>query len=428
MKRLFFLIIFFVPVYASAFWPLMWELDGEKHFLGPIFSYKRDEKSTALTIRPLFSYDSRDGGVYRYIYPLGKSTEEFSYFVPFYMRRKEDDKGYTSIFPLFWGKSEKGEYAGIFPIYGQLYDRFNKDEMGFFLWPIYSYSETDGARKTNILWPFFAIYSGREKGMKFWPVFGYREVEGVSKSGFFLWPVFFKTERGLNTDDPIYSFYAIPFYMDAKSKKREFKSIMWPIYTKSKTEYKTELDILWPLYKKIEGDDKEGFSLFPIYTYERNDKDEKYSFLWPIYRSNEWYAVKEKNINKSFFLLNRYIEDENGKLQNIWPFFEHREKGDDYSFYFPSILPFRVEALDVMIKPLLTLYERKKTGDKVIDNFLYGLFTKEETPETWKTRFAFLFEIKKDPDGVGFEFLSGLFGVDKKRIKIFFMPIERRID
>ena len=45
--------------------------------------------------------------------------------------------------------------------------------------------------------------------------------------------------------------------------------------------------------------------------------------------------------------------------------------------------------------------------------------------DTWKTRFAFLLVFKKDENGPGFEFLSGLFGIDGKRLKILFIPINR---
>jgi len=430
LRRIFlitiFLISFSIPSVARPFWPFLWELDGEKNFIGPLFSYKKDERKSAVAVRPiLFSYDSKEEGVYRYFFPLGKSTKDISYFIPFYVRKNGNEAGNTAFFPFFWGASKKGSYFGIFPLYGKLYDRFNKDEMGFFLWPLYSYSEIKGAKKTNILWPFFAIYSGREKGIKFWPVFGFREIEGVSNSGFFLWPVFSKIERGLNTDDPFRSFYALPFYMDSESKKSEFKSIMWPIYTKSKTEYKTQTDIIWPIFKKIEGEDREGLSFFPLYTYERNEKDVKYSILWPVYRDSEWFLGEKRHVNRSYFILNRYIEDENTTFFNIWPFFEYRTNGNDYNFYFPSILPFRHEGIDVILKPLITFYERKKTGDRVVNNLLYGLYTKEETENTWKARFAFLLEIKKDLDGIGFELFSGLFGVDKKRIKVLFIPFGR---
>jgi len=58
-------------------------------------------------------------------------------------------------------------------------------------------------------------------------------------------------------------------------------------------------------------------------------------------------------------------------------------------------------------------------------SLFYGLFTKEEKGDNFRTRFAFLFEIKRESGDVGFELLSGLFGIDKKRVRIFFIPIER---
>ncbi|MCX8109656.1 MAG: hypothetical protein N3D15_00185, partial [Syntrophorhabdaceae bacterium] len=144
-----------------------------------------------------------------------------------------------------------------------------------------------------------------------------------------------------------------------------------------------------------------------------------------VYRDQVWYRGEERYIHKWFLVINRYIEDEKGSFLNIWPFFEYRGNRGDYNFYFPSILPLRYEGMDVIVKPLITLYEKKKKGDRHITNILYGLYTKEEDSQRWKRRFAFIFEIKKEPDGMGFELLSGLLGMDKKRIKIFFIPIER---
>jgi hypothetical protein len=62
-------------------------------------------------------------------------------------------------------------------------------------------------------------------------------------------------------------------------------------------------------------------------------------------------------------------------------------------------------------------------------SILYGLFTKEEEGDKIvRLRFAFLFEYKKDNEGKGFEFFSGLFGIDKSKVKLFFIPIKRGID
>src|SRR5512145_1138501 len=55
---LFFLFLVF-PSTLWAVWPLSWELDGEKRFLGPLVSYDEEQGKKHLVVRPfLFSYDS----------------------------------------------------------------------------------------------------------------------------------------------------------------------------------------------------------------------------------------------------------------------------------------------------------------------------------------------------------------------------------
>ena len=58
-------------------------------------------------------------------------------------------------------------------------------------------------------------------------------------------------------------------------------------------------------------------------------------------------------------------------------------------------------------------------------SLLYGLYTREDNGENWRTRFAFLFAMKKDKGKIGFEILSGLFGLDDEYVKVFFIPIKR---
>lgn len=75
---------------------------------------------------------------------------------------------------------------------------------------------------------------------------------------------------------------------------------------------------------------------------------------------------------------------------------------------------------------MLTLYEFRKAGKKTVSNFMYGLYTKEEEGETWKRRLAFLLEVKREPEGMGFQVLSGLFGLDARGVKVFYIPIKRK--
>ena len=155
LSKLLFLFFLLFPSTLWATWPLYWDLGGEKRFLGPLVSYDEENQEKHLVIRPFFfSYDSEEGGVYNYLFPFGKVTPEKSYFIPIYLSRRSETESDASFLLFFGGRSPKGRYGGFFPFYGKLYDRFAKDEMGFCLWPFYSYTHDEGATKRNVLWPF----------------------------------------------------------------------------------------------------------------------------------------------------------------------------------------------------------------------------------------------------------------------------------
>jgi len=422
-------LFFLLPCTVHAFWPLSWEFNNEKRFFGPLASYEKLDENIYLTVRPLlFAYDSEDGGRYHFLYPLGKSTKEKSYFIPFFLSKEFEGRRDTSIFLFFFGESQKGAYGGFFPFYGRLYNRFSKDEMGFFAWPLYSYTENEGARKTNILWPFFSFYSGEERGVKAWPIYGTREREGVKRTSFFLWPIFHKEKKDLDTDEPVDIFYAFPFYMQRISEKRASYTVIWPLFSYARDVDKRKWDILWPIFSRTEGEERKGFGIFPLFSYDLKGRDRTVNILWPLYKESEWYSGEERFFQRRVLLLSKYEEEKDKTFLNVWPLFDYRDKDSEYAFFFPSIFPFREQGFDRIIKPLFTLWEQRGSETSKKTNLLYGLFTSERNGDTWKMRFAFLLEVKKDEEGFGFQILAGLFGIDKKKVKIFYIPFERTED
>ena len=136
------------------------------------------------------------------LFPLGKSTEEKSYFFPLYTRHEGEEEHDVAFFPFFYGKTHGRSYGGVFPLYGTLYNRFRRDEIGFFLWPLYGYSKGDGASRTNVIWPLFSIYSGSQQGFKVGPLYGQRQWGNERKSMFVLWPFSYGTKKGSTPTDP----------------------------------------------------------------------------------------------------------------------------------------------------------------------------------------------------------------------------------
>ncbi|MBA4417350.1 MAG: hypothetical protein C0392_05505 [Syntrophus sp. (in: bacteria)] len=429
MWRIFLLlfILNFPCTLHAFFWPLSWEFEQEKRFLGPLISYQNDEENTGITVRPLLSsYDSRDGGEWNFIYPLGKSNKEKSYFVPIYLSKSmaegESDTAFTF---LFWGKSKQGRYFGFFPFFGTMYDRFGADELGFLAWPIYSYKTAEGATKRNFLYPFFATYSGAETGFKAWPLYGTRERMGEKKTTFFLWPFFVKQQRDLDTDEPIDALNVTPFYMSAVSRKRASYSIMWPIYSYQKDEDKVKHGFFFNLFSKTEGSGETGYSYFPFISSVKKENDTTLDILWPLYKETEYYIENDRYLYRRILLWNRYLTEKGRTFLSVWPFFEYRKEKDEHTVYIPTVLPYKEAGWDRIARPLLTLYEQRTGPDRSAVSVLYGLFTNEKKGEDWKTRFAFLLEVKKEKGHFGFEFLSGLLGMDKTHLKILFIPFKK---
>ena len=71
------------------------------------------------------------------------------------------------------GSEKYGPYTSIFPFYGDIYERFWRDEYHFTLFPLYGRTVKKGTTSTNWLYPFFNTVSGEnESGFQFWPLYG----------------------------------------------------------------------------------------------------------------------------------------------------------------------------------------------------------------------------------------------------------------
>jgi hypothetical protein len=152
--------------------------------LGPFFTYRRDTRESHLAFRPFFYRQEEEEKYSRteYLYPLGKyertGQEATSYLMPFFSTSKDltqGEKKERGFLLAFWGETDKGEpYGGFFPFYGHLKNRYKKDEINFFLWPLYSDSREGESRAYSILWPIFTAYEGGgREGVRVWPLAGH---------------------------------------------------------------------------------------------------------------------------------------------------------------------------------------------------------------------------------------------------------------
>ena len=137
------------------------------------------------------------------------------------------------LFPFYVsGRSEKyGPYTSLFPLYGDMYERFWRDEYHYVLFPLYGRTVKQGTTTRNYLYPIFAATEGeKESGFQVWPLYGQSAKEGVYSKRFVLWPFYMREQSGLDTDNPTRKLYLLPLYAATDSPKSTSRYYLWPFF------------------------------------------------------------------------------------------------------------------------------------------------------------------------------------------------------
>jgi hypothetical protein len=445
--------------FSLNFWPLFQytydPIEGTKEIegLGPFFLWKKDLHRREWGIRPL-SYWTGDEKepLWRleFFYPFGK-----------YQEKEGDKKGYLALlslfreqtfdgkkkwdfqfFPFFIGETEKGEdYFGLFPIYGFLFDRYGKDEIRFYLWPLYSRSVAEEVYTTNLLWPFLSFLEGeKKKGFRFWPFYGRREEFGISKSEFFLWPIFLKQTKGMDTDDPVDDWTIFPFYISKASKHFESKTYLWPFfsYARDRLTGFEQWDLPWPFFQSLKGENLYGLKFFPFYgVKEREGESRRVFVLYPLYQLEEDRIRDVQEKTHRILLLSRIRTGEQQGIQKenslrIWPFFDYeREETGRTTFSFLYLFPFKDEGFERNLFPLFQIFrwEKDPKGRK-LTNLLWGFYKRIEKEELDFWEVAHLIGVKRGRGWKTVSFFKGLFYYksdgESGDLRVFYLPIHLR--
>ncbi len=434
--------------------------------LGPFIYKYQLEKEEGVSLRPLFSsvktFSSEKEPLEKRIYflaPLGLyfSDNETTTFklIPLINQKiektpiKEEKEGTKwEYFPIFIGKTAEGDtYGGIFPIYGKLKDRFGKEEITFFLWPLYSKVTYEKFRVTNILWPFIRTVKAKTegdpsyRGFKVWPFYGEFK-EGEEERKFVLWPFYikshYKDEYG-NFEEKVYYF---PFYGREKTDTYEKTLYLWPFFQKiyRSDPYYKQIDAPWPFYRNIEGKEIEGKRIWPFYGYVKKTDSLDLFILWPFYfyqetslsKGNTTHLEKEHR----FLLLSKQrevLENSSSSLREFrfWPFYYGYEDSQKEIKLqsFPALFPFYDEGVERNYGALFKILENFEKGNYQLIKFLWGLYRYEKFDLREIHELAFLLRVVQDKtQGTNyFEFLEGLLGfgkIEKKPVfKLFFINL-----
>ncbi len=399
--------------------------------LGPLITHRKDTRQQDFAFRPLFYWRKEEGKytLLEYLYPLGKykktDKEVESYLMPFYSTRrdlsaKEHEKKERGFLLAFWGETEKGEsYGGFFPIYGKLKKRLGKDELNFFLWPLYSDSREGENRTYSFLWPIFSHTTGGGKeGFKVWPLVGHERKENSYEKSFFLWPIFHFEKRYLYTENPTEISMVFPLYVSSVSPKRISRSVIWPFfnYTYDEEDHYTQWDFPWPLLQWAKGDDKSIFRIFPFYGKKSWEGDEKGYILWPFYLYDRQGEDGYRKTRHLYLLLSKdqtevwEKEGKRARIFRIWPLFYYglRKEGDVH-VHFPALIPIDDEGFERNWGPLFRLYEyhRNAAGESE-SKFLWGFYVHRKNAARELYELSFFLTYYSAEDLSYFSLLRGL--------------------
>jgi len=425
------------------------------NLLGPLFTYDRKENEREYGLRPFYFHaeDPDQGiGYSEYLYPVAvyKSEPDQSFFDGLHLftydfgAREEGSDNEFTLFPfLFYGESEtRGDYFALFPVGGKIYERFGRDEIRFALFPLYGRTRKAETQITNVLWPIFARIRGeRESGLKFWPLYGSSDKEGVYRKRFYLWPIVFRYDLKLDTDNPMRRRMVFPLYVAEESPQLTSRTYLWPFFSHREDRRRDyeEWNFPWPLFRVARGEFKESRRFLPFYANERTGSFRKRWYLWPIYKIEELQTeVIERRRDRVLFFLYSNLEEtvlEEGtprkKRVDLWPLFFYRSsRGVSYFQTLALAEPFFPEnqGIERNWSPLWSLYQRKwdKHGNE-ISSLFWNLYWKERRGDALSMELFPLFRYQRVAgERYDLQVLKGLLryrsGPDGGKLNLLYLP------
>jgi hypothetical protein len=441
-RLLLFIVILSLPLSpchaASGVWPFFSYYataeQKEVEVLGPLFLWKEDREGTEWGVRPFVyhsDYPSQELRRWEFLYPLAKHQRKEGdtkfYLVPFSLSRDEITSSApekrernSSIVTAFWGRTDHGEsYGGFFPIAGQFKERFSRDRIVFYLWPLYSRIEDEGEVTWRIPWPVVSVMGGKAKGLYIWPLWGRKVRAGEYSKGFILWPFYDYIDQDLDTDKPESTRIYLPFYAFVRSPGARTDIVIPLLFLHQRVDDPPfeKWNLPWPFFTLVRGKGVRETEVFPLFRIREEEKKKRFYVLWPLYKYEWDIMTAEEETVRRFLLVNKYRivkELDTGKEAldaNFWPVFDYcRGFEGEKSFYIFPLLPLHDDGMQRNIYPLLWVYRysRSAQGDTLSD-LLWGLYRHRSSTDFSSTQFAFLLRIeKKGEEGFSLSVLEGL--------------------
>lgn len=428
--------------------------------LGPFVSYKKTPDTVEYGFRPIFyNYRdySRDRTAFDFLYPLmthrsfeGDTKFQLIEYLFYYSSdlRPSGFREYSyMLFPFVFGRKDENpeeSYFALFPVYGKMRHKFGKDEVNFFLFPLFLQTKEGGATNNNFVWPFIGAYSGGGvSGGRLWPLYGWRGKEGDFEDEFALWPIYMHRERDFY-GEKLTSTAVLPFYYGTEAPGRTQKTYLWPFVNVIDDTNKDvrRWDIPWPFVTFSRGTVHTS-RVFPFYSLRSEDDYETGFIMWPALGYKKYVFRDYVRTRRTFglFIL-KDIADKplneqgrSGKAVHFWPLFSYRTTPEGVStFHLLSLIetflpdnPPRERNWSPFWQ--IAVWRMDAEGNQM-SSILWNTIRTERTKDTMK------FELRPIIPVISFEksearskyyLLGGLLGYkrtpEKKTLRILYIPV-----
>ena len=423
--------------------------------MGPFFYNEKRDSEQTWGVAPLFSHGT-DPGV---------ESEEDDLLYPVFTYRRfgteyrwqlgqllsiaggESPQGggqkRFTVFPLYFQQRspiKEENYTALVPFYGHLQNRLYRDEIFLVMFPIFSETRKRDVITDNYLFPFFDLRHGDGMhGWQFWPLVGtehkdvtaqtngFGEIETIPgyDNFFALWPIHFRQNTGIGTDDPAKFRADLPFYSVERSPQRDSTSVFWPFFTwvDDRGEHYREWEGPYPFVVVARGTGKTITRFWPLFNRAHSDTLENDYYLWPLYRYDRLSGstLDERRLRILLYLFVNVTEKnlDAGTQRHrvdLWPLFTYQRDFNGNN---------RLQIL-ALIEPMLP-------GNRSVEynwSPFWSLWRSENNPRTRSASQSLLWNLyhhETAPAAKEYSFMFGLFQYHSnaagKSVRLFYIPV-----
>ena len=255
---------------------------------------------------------------------------------------QDEPKGFD-VWPVYFSRntgSPATSYHAVFPIYGDVKDRFLNDRVEWVLFPLYGRFQKGRKVVVTAPWPFVRIIRGGDHhGWALWPLAG-RRVDGPARSQYYLWPLFYKDEYNLDSPTPTVNEGFLPFYASQRGPGLRSESYLWPFFgylDRSGPKAYHETRYFWPFLVQGRGVQRYRNRWAPFYTHSVISGMDKTWVLWPLWKQQKWTesGLDQTRTEVLFFLYWSLRQQRAGSPEgaraaektHLWPLFSAWDNG-----------------------------------------------------------------------------------------------------